>query len=46
MPGDRTRVVFHQERLADAAERAQQRTHWQSVMDALVAALENRSNAP
>ena len=34
--------VFHQERLADAAERVQQRTHWQGVMDALVAALENR----
>ena len=41
-PGDRTRVVFHQERLADAAERVQQRTHWQGVMDALAAALENR----
>jgi uncharacterized protein YndB with AHSA1/START domain len=40
--GDRTRVVFHQERLADAAERVQQRTHWQVVMDALAAALENR----
>ena len=38
--GDRTRVVFHQERLADAAERERQRRHWQGVMDALVAALE------
>jgi uncharacterized protein YndB with AHSA1/START domain len=38
--GDRTRVVFHQERLVDAAERERQRGHWQSVMDALVAALE------
>ena len=38
--GDRTRVVLHQERLADAAEREQQRRHWQGVMDALVAALE------
>ncbi|HZA04128.1 MAG TPA: SRPBCC domain-containing protein [Propionibacteriaceae bacterium] len=40
--GDRTRIVFHQERLADAAEREQQRTHWQGVLDALVAALEQR----
>jgi uncharacterized protein YndB with AHSA1/START domain len=38
--GDRTRVVFHQERLADAAERERQRQHWQGVMDALVTALE------
>jgi uncharacterized protein YndB with AHSA1/START domain len=37
--GNRTRVVFHQERLVDAAEREQQRAHWQGVMDALVAAL-------
>ena len=41
-PGDKTRVVFHQERLADATERERQRTHWQGVMDALVAALEKR----
>lgn len=39
---DRTRVVFHQERLVDAAERERQRTHWQGVLDALVAALEQR----
>ena len=39
---DRTRVVFHQERLADAAERERQRAHWQGVMNALVAALEQR----
>jgi uncharacterized protein YndB with AHSA1/START domain len=38
--GARTRVVFHQERLADAAERERQRGHWQGVMDSLVAALE------
>jgi uncharacterized protein YndB with AHSA1/START domain len=42
VPGDRTRVVFHQERLADAAERERQRTHWQGVMDALETALERR----
>ena len=29
--GDRTRIVFHQERLADADERAAQRAHWKSV---------------
>ena len=40
--GDRTRVVFHQERLVDAAERERQRGHWQAVLDALVAALEQR----
>ena len=38
--GDRARVVFHQERLADAAERERQRGHWQGVIDAFVAALE------
>jgi uncharacterized protein YndB with AHSA1/START domain len=42
VPGDRTRIVFHQERLVDAAERERQRTHWQGVLDALVAALEKR----
>jgi uncharacterized protein YndB with AHSA1/START domain len=41
--GDRTRVVFHQERLANAAERERQRRHWKGVMDALVAALEQDS---
>ena len=39
--GNRTRIVFHQERLAGAGERERQRGHWQGVMDALVAALEN-----
>ncbi|KAA0018385.1 SRPBCC domain-containing protein [Antrihabitans cavernicola] len=34
-----TLVRFHQERLADAAERELQREHWQSVMDALESAL-------
>jgi uncharacterized protein YndB with AHSA1/START domain len=41
-PGDKTRVVFHQERLVDAAERERQRAHWQGVMDALLAVLEQR----
>ena len=41
--GARTRVGFHQERLADAAEREQQRTHWQGVLDALASALEERA---
>jgi uncharacterized protein YndB with AHSA1/START domain len=40
--GNRTRVGFHQERLADAAEREHQRTHWQGVMDALETALGSR----
>jgi hypothetical protein len=35
-------VRFHQERLADAAEREQQRAHWRAVLDAVVAALANR----
>lgn len=29
--GDRTRIVFHQERLTDAEERTKQRAHWKSV---------------
>ena len=29
--GDRTRIVFHQERLADAEERKLQRAHWETV---------------
>jgi uncharacterized protein YndB with AHSA1/START domain len=37
---DRTIVTFHQERLADAAERERQRTHWQNVMEQIVDALE------
>jgi uncharacterized protein YndB with AHSA1/START domain len=35
----RAMLVVHQERLADAAERAQQRRHWQGVISALVDAL-------
>jgi uncharacterized protein YndB with AHSA1/START domain len=35
----RTRLTVHQERLADAAEREQQRRHWQGVVSAIVAAL-------
>jgi len=33
--GDRTRIVFHQERLSDADERAQQREHWKAVSAAV-----------
>jgi uncharacterized protein YndB with AHSA1/START domain len=39
----RTLLRFHQERLADATEREQQRAHWQGVLDAVVTALENRA---
>jgi uncharacterized protein YndB with AHSA1/START domain len=35
----RTRIGFHQERLADADERARQREHWQRVADAVEQAL-------
>lgn len=35
----RTMLRIHQERLADAAEREQQRRHWQGVITALVDAL-------
>ena len=35
----RTRLVVHQERLADATEREQQRAHWKGVISELVAAL-------
>jgi uncharacterized protein YndB with AHSA1/START domain len=35
----RAMLVVHQERLADAAEREQQRRHWQGVINALVEAL-------
>lgn len=35
----RAMLRVHQERLADAAEREQQRRHWQEVIRALVAAL-------
>lgn len=37
--GGRTTLRFHQERLTDAAERERQRTHWRSVLDAIVEAL-------
>jgi uncharacterized protein YndB with AHSA1/START domain len=40
-PG-RTMLRFHQERLADAAEREQQRAHWRSVLDALVSGLDGK----
>jgi uncharacterized protein YndB with AHSA1/START domain len=35
----RTRLVVHQERLANATEREQQRDHWRAVINALAAAL-------
>ncbi|MEV6287901.1 SRPBCC domain-containing protein [Kribbella sp. NPDC051770] len=35
----KARLVVHQERLANAAEREQQRTHWQRVVNQLVEAL-------
>ncbi|PRX96290.1 SRPBCC family protein [Allonocardiopsis opalescens] len=38
--GERTAVHFHQEWLADAAERTRQREHWKGVVDRLAAALE------
>lgn len=31
--GDRTRIVFHQERLADADERRRQREHWKAISE-------------
>ncbi|HEX3732271.1 MAG TPA: SRPBCC domain-containing protein [Mycobacteriales bacterium] len=37
--GSGTLLRFHQERLASSAEREAQRIHWQSVVDALAAAL-------
>lgn len=36
----RTSLRFHQERLADAGERARQREHWRSVMDRMEEALD------
>jgi uncharacterized protein YndB with AHSA1/START domain len=40
--GAKTRLVFHQERLADAEEREEQRAYWQDVTDRVVAALAER----
>jgi uncharacterized protein YndB with AHSA1/START domain len=37
--GERTKVTFHQERLADAEERERQRTHWRAVVDRIAAEL-------
>ncbi|WP_459644223.1 SRPBCC family protein [Kineococcus sp. NUM-3379] len=36
----RTVLRFHQDRLADAAERARQRAHWRAVLGSVVAALD------
>lgn len=41
--GQRASVRFHQERLADAAERARQREHWRAVLDRLEDALSART---
>jgi uncharacterized protein YndB with AHSA1/START domain len=38
---NRSMLRVHQERLADAAEREQQRRHWREVIGAIVAALAN-----
>lgn len=35
----KTVVRFHQDRLVDAREREQQRTHWRAVMASVIAAL-------
>lgn len=37
--GAKTRITFHQERLADAAEREHQREHWAAVMERVQAAV-------
>lgn len=39
----RTVLRFHQERLADAAERTRQRAHWRDVMNVVAAALDRPS---
>ena len=41
--GEKTVLRFHQERLADASERERQRTHWTSVMQAIVNELTERA---
>jgi uncharacterized protein YndB with AHSA1/START domain len=38
---DRTMLRFHQDRMADASEREEQRRHWQSVMASVVHALDH-----
>ncbi|GAA3005100.1 SRPBCC domain-containing protein [Kitasatospora albolonga] len=38
--GSRTVLRFHQDRMADAAERERQRAHWKAVMDLVAAALD------
>ncbi|MET9311287.1 SRPBCC domain-containing protein [Kribbella sp. NPDC003505] len=38
--GGRTVLRFHQERLASAAERERQRTHWSQVMDLIAETLD------
>ena len=43
---DRTMLRFHQERLADAAERARQRAHWRAVLASVEKALDGAGSAP
>ncbi|MFJ8039762.1 SRPBCC domain-containing protein [Kitasatospora sp. NPDC096147] len=38
--GSKSVLRFHQERLADAAERERQRAHWRAVMDLVAAGLD------
>ena len=38
----KTILRFHQERLASADERSQQREHWRAVMGSVIQALESR----
>ncbi|KDN87693.1 hypothetical protein KCH_05480 [Kitasatospora cheerisanensis KCTC 2395] len=40
--GARTMLRFHQEHLASAEEREQQRTHWQAVLDRAAAVLDRQ----
>ena len=40
--GTRTMLRFHQEHLASAEEREQQRTHWQSILEQIAAALDQQ----
>ncbi len=37
-----TSIRFHQDRLADAAERERQRDHWRAVLDRIIAELPGR----
>jgi uncharacterized protein YndB with AHSA1/START domain len=43
--GAKTRITFHQERLADAEERERQRAHWKTVMACVEAAISGPGDA-